>query len=257
MAPGYTELSKLSNLNSGVEAVWVSVSNRKGAYRVLPDGRCDIILRFDAHRRPISDLTIVLTGPTTRYYDVPLEPSMGFAGVRLRPGFFEKVLGFEPIKLRDGNLFGAAALARCPELTALCAPAPDQESLAQRLASFVRRRSADSDFEFAPHCQAIISAVHASGGRLRIQDLSDMHGIAERTVRRIILRAIGLPPKAFAGIIQFHRALRLLRDHQLSPVEAALEAGFADQSHMSRVFRRMGGFSPARLPDVTLVTISE
>nr|WP_246802694.1 helix-turn-helix transcriptional regulator [Ensifer sp. ENS02] len=84
-----------------------------------------------------------------------------------------------------------------------------------------------------------------------------MHGVSERTARRVLLRATGLTPKAFAAIIQFHRALRLLRDHHLSPADAAFEAGFADQSHMTRVFRRLGGFSPARLPEVTLVTISD
>ncbi|MET4690262.1 helix-turn-helix transcriptional regulator [Sinorhizobium fredii] len=253
----YTELPHLADLNAGIEAVWLSVSSREDTYRVLPDGRCDIILKFTIKRRPISELTPIVTGPTTGFYDVPLEPGTGFVGVRLRPGYFQKILGLEPLQLRGGGLVGDAALDLCPGLKALCTPALDEEELVDRLVRFVHKRYAESDFEVALLSRNIMSALHASGGRLRIADVASMHGVCERTARRVLHRAIGLSPKAFASVIQFHRALRLLRDHRLSLADAALEAGFADQSHMCRVFQRMGGFSPARLPEVTLVTISD
>jgi AraC-like DNA-binding protein len=251
----YTELSHLANSTAGAEAVWMSISDRKSTYRVLPDGRCDIILKFTTRLRPISELTIVVTGPTTIYYDVPLEPGMGFVGVRLRPGYLQRILGLAPVALRDLSLIGHAAVDACPDLRALCTPAADQGELVDRLVRFIHKRHAESDHDVARLSLNIISALHTSGGRLRIADIAGMHGICERTVRRTLHRATGLSPKAFASILQFHRALRLLRDHQLSPAEAALEAGFADQSHMNRVFRRMGGFSPGRLPEVTLVSL--
>lgn len=253
----YTELSRLADLGEEVEAVWTSVSDRAGSYRVLPDGRCDIILRFDAKQRPIVEMAVVVTGPTTRFYDVPIEPGMGFVGIRLRPGCFETVLGFEPAELTNANLIGPDALAACPDLKSLCLPACDQNELVERLTGFLRRRAADSRLKPAPLSRGVISAIHASGGRLRISDVADMHAISERTVQRVVFKATGLAPKTFAAILRFHRALRLLRDHRLSPASAALEAGFSDQAHMSRVFRRMGGFSPARLPDVTLVSLGD
>ena len=101
----------------------------------------------------------------------------------------------------------------------------------------------------------ILSAFHASSGRLSVQDIAQMHGLSARTVQRIMLDATGLPPKSFARILQFHRALRLLRDHRLSPSDAALEAGYTDQAHMTHALRRFGGSSPARLLEVTLVTL--
>lgn len=254
---GYLELPHYAGHAVGFEAVWMSTSDRTGAYRVLPDGRCDIILRFDARRKPIMAATVVITGPTTRFYDVPLKPGMGFVGIRLRPGFFEKILGFQPGTLADGSLIGDDAFAALPALKALCEPAQDHDELAERLVTFVRNRANASRFEPAQIGTSVISAFHAAGGRLRVGDVAAMHGISERTVHRIVLKAIGLKPKAFAAILQFHRALRLLRDHRLSRAAAALEAGYADQAHMNRAFRRMGGFSPARLPDVTLVTLGD
>ncbi|WP_109575728.1 helix-turn-helix transcriptional regulator [Aminobacter sp. AP02] len=253
----YTELSLAAGLGEEVEAVWTSVSDRAASYRVLPDGRCDIILRFDAGQRPITGVTVVVTGPTTRFYDVPIEPGIGFVGLRLRPGWFETVLGFEPAELTNSNLIGAQAIAACPALKCLCAPARDQNELVTSLTAFVRKRAADGRLVLAPLSRSVIGAFHAAGGRLRISDVAQMHAVSARTLQRLVVKATGLTPKALAGILQFHRALRLLRDHRLSPADAAVEAGFSDQAHMSRVIRRMGGFSPARLPDVTLVSLDD
>ncbi|ODS96873.1 MAG: hypothetical protein ABS47_01065 [Devosia sp. SCN 66-27] len=252
----YTELSLAADLGEEVEAVWTSISDRAGSYRVLPDGRCDIIARFDARQRPIADVTFVVTGPTARFYDVPIEPGMGFVGIRLRPGCFERVLGFEPAELTDATLIGPDALSACPDLE-LCMPARDENELVAGLAAFVRRRAAGSAIMLDPLGRSVVRAFHASGGRLRISKVAGMHDISERTVQRLVVKATGLPPKAFAAVLQFHRSLRLLRDHRLTLAGAALEAGFADQAHMSRVFQRLGGFSPARISDVTLVSLNE
>lgn len=105
--------------------------------------------------------------------------------------------------------------------------------------------------------RAILSALHASGGRLPVQDIARMQDISTRTVQRIVRDATGLSPKSYARILQFHRALRLLRDHHMRPSEAASEAGYADQAHMTHALRDFGGLSPARLADVTLVTLGD
>jgi AraC-like DNA-binding protein len=43
----------------------------------------------------------------------------------------------------------------------------------------------------------------------------------------------------------------------MRPSEAASEAGYADQAHMTHALRDFGGLSPARLADVTLVTLAD
>lgn len=102
---------------------------------------------------------------------------------------------------------------------------------------------------------ALIDALHTGGGRLSVVDLAKMHGIDERTVRRDIKMSTGLAPKELSMVLQFHRALRLLRDVGLDPASAAAEAGYADQAHMTRVFRELGGFTPANMPEVTLANL--
>lgn len=254
----YTELSSgADDPGRGIEAVWMSVADKASAHRVLPDGRCDIILRFSAKQSPINRITVVVTGPTTRHYDVAVEPGMGFAGIRLRPGFFHTILGLSPVALRDRNLVGEAAIRACPALGDLCAEATSPEDLPGRLVAFVQH-SIELGHALPPvQTMRILSALHASGGRLPVQDIARMQGISTRTVQRIVRDATGLPPKSYARIVQFHRALRLLRDHHMRPSEAASEAGYADQAHMTHALRDFGGFSPARLADVTLVTLGD
>ncbi len=244
------------NPGFGIEAVWTSIAKQVGVHRVLPDGRCDIILKYRASARPVKDVTVVVTGPTIMAYDVPLEPDMGFAGIRLRPGFFQPVLGFKPIILREKNLVGGAAISACPPLAELCADAASPDEFPDRLVDFVRCRIELKGASPSTQSLQVLGAIHASGGRMPVQDIGRMHGLSTRSVHRMVLDATGLPPKSYARILQFHRALRLLRDHRLSPSEAAVEAGYSDQSHMTHALRSLGSLSPAKLADVTLVTLA-
>jgi len=256
-ASSYAELPEGADPRFGIEAVWLSLAGQARPYRVLPDGRCDIILRFSASAGPIRPVSVVVTGPTTAHYDVPVEPGMGFAGLRLRPGFFQRILGFKPISLREKTLVDDAAIAACPALATLCAETDRPEALPDRLIAFVRSRLGQDHAPLPGQTRRILSAFHASSGRLPVQDIAQMHGLSARSVQRIVRDATGLPPKSYARILQFHRAMRLLRDHRLRPSEAALEAGYADQAHMTHALRRFGGLSPASLADVTLVTLKE
>ncbi len=251
----YHELDHLTDLADGIEAVWASVSAAHSPYRVLPDGRCDLILRFDAADVPGVRPVPVITGPTSTFYDLALTPGAGFAGLRIRPGFFRAVFGFDPGRIAEGHLRGEEALAAQPALAGLVAPVQRVEDLPEQLAAFVRGQVRKSRERPALHVSTLLGAVHASGGRMSIAELARLHGMSPRSLHRLLREATGLPPKLYAEILQFQRAMRLVRDQGLSPAAAALEAGYADQAHMSRAFRRFGGMSPARLSDVTLVTL--
>lgn len=76
-----------------------------------------------------------------------------------------------------------------------------------------------------------------------LQDLADLTGLSRFQVLRAFLKMTGLPPHAYQRQCRLHLARRLLR--QRKPLaEAALEAGFADQSHMNRLFVKTYGMTP-------------
>jgi AraC-like DNA-binding protein len=81
--------------------------------------------------------------------------------------------------------------------------------------------------------------------RHSMDELERLSGLDRWALARQFRAAFGTSPSRF----RTHRQLDLLRRSVTSGVslmDAALEAGFADQSHMSRQFKRAYGLTPAR-----------
>ncbi|MDR8410561.1 helix-turn-helix domain-containing protein [Nonomuraea sp. 3-1Str] len=83
-----------------------------------------------------------------------------------------------------------------------------------------------------------------TAGSLRIGALAREVGWSRRHLTSRFQREIGLPPKAAARVIRFERARRLLRSRSRpSLAETAVECGYADQAHLARDFRALGGLT--------------
>ena len=81
--------------------------------------------------------------------------------------------------------------------------------------------------------------------RLSIAALEGVSGLDRWTLARQFRAAFGTCPSHFRTMRQLDEARRMIRGGRpLS--EAALDAGFADQSHMSRMFKRAYGFTPGK-----------
>lgn len=60
---------------------------------------------------------------------------------------------------------------------------------------------------------------------------------------RSFTKTVGIPPYAYLTQVRVEKAKQLLADG-LSPVQTALEVGFADQSHLNRHFKKLTGTTP-------------
>jgi len=76
-----------------------------------------------------------------------------------------------------------------------------------------------------------------------LADLAQLTGLSRYQVLRRFERAYGLPPHAWLLRRRAERARVLIRDG-VTLAAAAAETGFADQSHLTRVFARQFGFTP-------------
>lgn len=83
----------------------------------------------------------------------------------------------------------------------------------------------------------------ASAGVPTLAELAIMTGLSRYQVLRRFEQAYGLPPHAWVLRQRAERARLRIRDGQ-TLAAAALECGFVDQSHMTRVFTRQFGFTP-------------
>ncbi|MCI0752958.1 helix-turn-helix domain-containing protein [Teichococcus vastitatis] len=81
--------------------------------------------------------------------------------------------------------------------------------------------------------------------RLTLPQLAERCQLSMHRFATVFRRQVGIPPHQYLCRVRARHARQLL--HQgLSPAEAAAAAGFFDQSHLSRHFRRQFGISPAR-----------
>jgi AraC-like DNA-binding protein len=81
-------------------------------------------------------------------------------------------------------------------------------------------------------------------GDIALDDIAAACGLSARQFGRAFRRSTGLPPHAWLNKARVDRAMVLLRQRRQSLSEIALECGFADQSHFTRVFVRRVGLSP-------------
>jgi AraC-like DNA-binding protein len=78
---------------------------------------------------------------------------------------------------------------------------------------------------------------------ITVEELSQVCGLSRFHLMRAFAREYGMPPHAYANQLRLAQARKLIAaGHGLS--DAAVAAGFYDQSHLTRVFKRAYGITP-------------
>ena len=94
--------------------------------------------------------------------------------------------------------------------------------------------------------ERIRECLHADhGGKTDLATLAEETGLSRFQVLREFKRRYGLPPHAYQLCVRVAHARALLQ-RDVSLVDVAAECGFADQSHLTRHFRRLVGVTPLR-----------
>lgn len=229
-----------------VEALWSFTANKPGRSLVLPDGRCDIIVRYNIHasHTPIP----VITGPATQAYTVECDVGDSWLGMRLRPSSGVALWQSEIVLAADRVLRGPEALELLPGLAALNRKPITRANFVEAIGMIHLRAD--------PRLTRSLDALHVSGGRIRIEKLAQFAGCTSRHLNRLFRSHIGLAAKTYAQLVQFHRTLKLVKQERLAITSAAFEGGYADHAHLTRAFQRYGGFTPSEMSEeLTLPTL--
>lgn len=254
---GVTERPAPPDLSPRIAAVWTWTSPADPApteVAVLPDGCMDLLFRCPAGEDGWSagEGALVVTGPDARPRPATALPGTGFVGIRFRPGMARAVLDADP-----GPLLGLTAPAgtvsrRLGALEERLADCRTPDAIAAGLLDGVRGLAGiggDGPSRLPP--LRVRAALDLIRGGSRIGDLPSSLGVTDRMLRRDVLAWTGLSPKMLARILRFQAALALLRTAPGPLAILALEAGYADQAHMTREFRELGDMTPSgfRRPD--------
>lgn len=214
--------------------------------RILPDGRMDLVAHAmcDAQGR-LQRVWLAIAGPADRWSRMPVQAGMLSLGVRFRIGWGGICLGVPPASLRNRVLVGAPAIVQLGPLAqgvlAARTPAELQQAREGAAAALVARAEPSAAHRRA--LQAVGPLIQAQG---RSHLCVPRNEASARALRRDVLQTAGLSLRTLAGVLRFQHAVALLNARAASSlVDLADAAGYADQAHMTREFRRFGGFTPA------------
>lgn len=253
-ATDYHELPAPAPDMARIEALWSFEASSAGEHLVLPDGRMDLIVRFEVGaNEQVSGTTVIVAGPAQTTARVDVRAQECFLGIRFRIGWGGACLGVDPATLRDTTLRGADAERLIGDDARHLRAATTVTALREALLDCARRRSQQAA-DVSTGTTLAIDLLHRSGGRASQTELAAASGLAPRSLRRCIAATVGLSYKAFASVLRFQRTLRLLAQQPAPTLgQAALEGGYSDQAHMTREFRRHGGFTPGTRPPAVLI----
>jgi AraC family transcriptional regulator len=92
----------------------------------------------------------------------------------------------------------------------------------------------------------VVEYIHAHlDENLELSTLAEVAGLNVYHFARAFKQSTGESPHQYVLRIRIEHAKKLLHQPQLSVIEASARTGFVDQSHFSKVFRRMVGVAPS------------
>jgi AraC-like DNA-binding protein len=229
---GYREIPPPRPLRGEIECAWtagVAADAPAESLHVLPDGCMDLVW---------TGRELLVAGPDTGPHPTRREPGVLSAGLRFAPGRLPALLGVPAAEVRDqraplAELHPAIARRALARLEGGMPPLPVLLDLALALPG-------------TPAEQAVRVVARRLAGGASAAATAEGLGWTERSLHRRCLAAFGYGPAVLRRVLRFRRASLLLYDG-VPIAEAAAEAGYADQPHLSREVRALAGVAPSQM----------
>jgi AraC family transcriptional regulator len=241
-----------------VTSAWFAPSLRlgrhhhaKGSVSVILSGGYDSVIAGSPRR--CTERAVVLTPPAEPHHNVFLPAQTQMLVVEMGAPLEELPPSCARALERPGALEspGIAQLAR---RAALEVEHPDDvaplacEGLALELVAMtLRLREAEGRDRSPPRwLRDARDLLHDDASRsISVGSLARAAGVERTRLIRAFRRHYQTTPAAYLRRLRVERAARLLSETAEPIVAIALAAGFADQSHLNRVFKRLMGCTPA------------
>jgi len=236
----YREWTVAAPLREHVACTWAArlgANGQRHVERIIPDGCIDLLF---------TEGELIIAGPDTQSVELPVEQNRSFVGVRFRTGVGPAALKVPASALADQRVLARDVLgADVSKLTDELAAATTARDAALQLeaaaATWLRTASPDGLVAHA------VSALRAPRADYTLTSLADALGVSERQLRRRFVAAVGYGPKLLERVLRLRRFIAAARGKTPGLAALALEAGYADQPHLTRECRELTGITPAQL----------
>jgi len=241
LAPGYTEWPAPPGLRHAVACLWAQVIPAGGGDRttlVLPDACTDLI--WEQNRGAF------VAGPDTGPVPAVAKAGTILVGVRFRTAAGGPVLGVPLSELRDQRVDLADLRPReARRLPGTLDPDTALAATTGLAAVLVADGAADP--------AAARAAVLLADPRIRAEDVAAEVGLSQRQLRRRCHAVVGYGPKTLQRVLRFRRFVSRIDAGPASGQDGydlaalAVQAGYADQAHLTRECQALAGLTPAAL----------
>jgi AraC-like DNA-binding protein len=226
-------------LSRYVSHYWLSLNNDAPVYTALPDGCVDLVLEVASN-----DYGAWIYGSTTRPTDIVCSHGTHYLGIRFKPGQSRHFIDANACELTDARAELRSLMSFPAEMIATrIAAGALFSNLDEALTANLSR--SPPEVSLIDH---VIQFVQARHGLVAIEAVARHFGKSRRQLERTFSQVVGVPLKFFCTLARLHRAARLISQPSRRPLTTiAGDAGYSDQAHMTRDFRRLAGVTPARL----------
>jgi AraC-like DNA-binding protein len=255
----YSEFAPDPSLAHVVKCVFAyhAEPNEKGGRPecIVPDGHPELVIHFGFPFTEIDAATgkkrqprAFIMGQMSKPLD--LDPSQGIPaliGVRFRPWGLRAFLGaamgeFTDLRLNVADLAPARTESLVDEIACARTHAQRAAILQRFVATFIEANERFQDTLTTTWSKRLMLA----GGDMRLTSLARECDLSLRQLERRFQAQVGMTPRLFSNIVRFRSVFDKLNGHDRPDwVNLANDAGYFDQSHMNRDFRRFLGLSPS------------
>ena len=257
----YPAPSSLTGILNGIWSVHAAREAELSA-RVLPDGTtCLAFQRDGTVLRSCDDAwrpwaATCVSGPRTGPFDIKLSAAGRILIVQLLPAGAMQALGVPMSSLADRFEPLDAVVGSVPQRVNDCVLSDNDDFACVRAIERWLLERVQTQHRKCEVTDAVTEQVARRAGRIRIDELAQHVDLSRRHLGRIMLERIGVAPKLFARITRFDHAVQMGRFRPMVPwARVALDAGYADQSHMAREFVELGRIRPSDLRGASATTI--
>jgi AraC-like DNA-binding protein len=238
--PTFSRLAPPAAIEHLVEWFWIPEWN-------IAHGRISRqeVIAYPASNFVVEPELVSFTGPTTRRTHRDLMGRGWAVGALLRPAAVPAFTD-DPESLRDDVLSLGERELRTEVTRAMRTPDPQKRLRAavDVAASWLSERVTPPTEE-ALLANRMVSVIGNDSAVLRIEDAAAALDVSPRTLQRLAKRYVGLPPSALIRRRRLQEAtVRLRTEPEADLAGIAAELGYADQSHLTKDFQRVLGFTP-------------
>lgn len=252
----YQEIEPRKELSNYLKCIWMledeQPADTASPQKVLPDGCAELIIHYGSHfkietagklvKQPRSFIFGALTRPIELYTTGP----SGMIAARFYPGGLFPFVQRPLRQLTDryislSSLYGKKG--KQIEATVLNAPGLQQRAaLLQDFLSALLTVNPPAG-SMIPH--RIAEMMINKDKAVKIEALSRQLNVGRRHLERKFIEQTGMTPKMLFNIIRFQNIFRIMNNKKIrSLTDLSYEAGYYDQSHFNRDFKRFAGASP-------------